>query len=210
VKSPALAVFLERFKEAAAEGAVVELKLRLLAGKVPALQKYAHQNKLWDIENDLAVHFGDALSQTEKETLQLCRQLRNKVLHSDFRAARKKLNELGVATEIGGVVKIELPVVTIAEPTRKIEAAKAGMEGTHVADTSSTDEGSVYGWFWEAGCAGDFQKASDAFRRAGAIVDRLAEIRPRAGLVHCRLCCIHMSKLNSPQKAALSLAPGRE
>jgi hypothetical protein len=78
------------------------------------------------------------------------------VLHSDFRAARKKLNELGVATEIGGVVKIELPVVTIAEATRKIEAAKAGREGMRVAGTSSTEEGPLYGWFWEAGCAGDF------------------------------------------------------
>jgi hypothetical protein len=183
VKSPALAVFLESFKEAAAEGAVVELKLRLLAGKVSFLQGYAHQKKLEDIENDLVIHFGGALSQTEKETLQLCRQLRNKVLHSDFRAARRKLNELGVATQAGGVVKIELPFVTVAEATRKIEEAKAGRGGTRVADTSSTDEGSVYGWFWEAGCAGDFQKASDAFRRAGAIVDRLAEIRSAPGSV---------------------------
>jgi hypothetical protein len=66
VKSPALVLFLDQFKQAAAEGAVVELKLRLLAGKVPALQKYAHQKKLEDIEDDLAVHLGDALSVAEK------------------------------------------------------------------------------------------------------------------------------------------------
>jgi hypothetical protein len=60
----------------------------LLAGKVPELQKYAHQKELEDIEDDLAVHFADALSAAEKETLRLCRQLRNKVLHTDFRAAR--------------------------------------------------------------------------------------------------------------------------
>jgi hypothetical protein len=35
------------------------------------------------------------------ETLRLCRQHRNKVLHSDFRAARDKLNELGVETPSG-------------------------------------------------------------------------------------------------------------
>lgn len=178
MKSPALVLFLGQFKEAAAEGAVVELKLRLLAGKVPALQKYAHQKKLEDIEDDLAVRFGEALSAADKDTLQLCRQLRNKVLHTDFRAARKKLNELGVVTETGGVVKIELPVVTIAEATRKIEAAKAGKEGTTVAQTSSTADAGVYAWFLEAGYAGDFQKAADAFRRAGAIVDRLAEAPP--------------------------------
>jgi hypothetical protein len=37
VKSPIEAFYLDSFKEAAAEGAVLELKLRLLAGKVPAL-----------------------------------------------------------------------------------------------------------------------------------------------------------------------------
>jgi ABC-type siderophore export system fused ATPase/permease subunit len=95
-------VFLEPFKDAVAEGAVVELKLRLLAGKVPALQKYAHQKKLEDIEDELATHFGAALSAAEKETLRLCRQLRNKVLHSDFLAARDKLQELGVPTAPGG------------------------------------------------------------------------------------------------------------
>jgi hypothetical protein len=87
VKSPALASFLEPFKVAAAEGAVVELKLRLLAGKVPALQKYVHQKKLQDIEDDLAKHFGDALSDDGKETLSLCRQLRNKVLASFARTS---------------------------------------------------------------------------------------------------------------------------
>jgi hypothetical protein len=60
MKSPALAAFLEPFKDAVAEGAVVELKLRLLAGKVPALQKYAYQKKLEDIEDELATHFGNA------------------------------------------------------------------------------------------------------------------------------------------------------
>ena len=44
-KSPIMAMFLEPFKAAAAEGAALELKLRLLAGTIPALQKYAHQRK---------------------------------------------------------------------------------------------------------------------------------------------------------------------
>ena len=72
--------------------------LRLLAGKIPVLQKYAHQKNLEDIETELAIHFGGFLSAEEKETLALCRQLRNKVLHTDFCAARSKLNELGIET----------------------------------------------------------------------------------------------------------------
>ena len=42
-----------------------------------------------------------------------------------------------------------------------------------ISDTLSTEAGSVAGWFLEAGNAGDFQKAIDAFKRAAAIVDRL-------------------------------------
>jgi hypothetical protein len=36
--------------------------------------------------------------------------------------------------------------------------------------------GGVLGWFLEAGNAGDFQKASNTFKSAAAIVDRLANI----------------------------------
>lgn len=170
----AMRMFLEAFKVAAAEGAAVELKMRLVAAKIPALQKHAHRKLLQDIEADLVKHFGNLLSDQERETLRLCRELRNKVLHTDFRAARDRLNELGMETPSGAVVKIDLPVVTAAEVSRKIDAAKAGKEGTVVADTLSTDAGSVYGWFLEAGCAGDFQKAVAAFKNAVAIVDRLA------------------------------------
>ena len=176
MQSISMMMFLDPFKAAAAEGAVVELKLRLLAGKIPALQEYAHQKRLEDIEAALTKHFDGSLSAEEKETLRLCRQLRNKVLHTDFCAARGKLNELGLETPSGDVKKITIPVVSIAEVSEKIRAAKAGMEGTFVADTSSTDAGGVFGWFLEAGRAGDFQKASNAFKSAAAIVDRLADI----------------------------------
>jgi hypothetical protein len=84
-----------------------QLKMRLLAGKIPALQKYAHERQLGEIETDLLTHFANSLSEAEKETLRLSRQLRNKVLHSDFRAAREKLQKLGIQTESGGVTKID-------------------------------------------------------------------------------------------------------
>jgi len=89
IKSPMMTLFLESFKAAAAEGAAVELKLCLLAGTIPTLQGYAHQQKLEGIEDDLAKHFGDSLSETDVETLRLCRRLRNKVLHSDFRTKKR-------------------------------------------------------------------------------------------------------------------------
>jgi hypothetical protein len=167
-------MFLEPFKAAAAEGAVVELKMRLLAGSVSALQQYALDPKLEGIETKLAEHFDSSLSAEEKETFRLCRQLRNKVLHADFHAARGKLNELGIATPSGEVRKVDIPVVSVEEISKKIAGVKARTEGTLVADTSSTALGTVYGWFLEAGGAGDFEKACNAFKGAAAIVDRLA------------------------------------
>lgn len=149
--------------------------MRLLAGKVPALQKYAHQRELGEIETDLLTHFANDLSAQDKETLRLVRQLRNKVLHSDFRAAREKLRELGIQTQSGGVRKVDLPEPTVAEATRKLLAAKERKEGTPVSDTPSTE---VYGWLLEAGASGDLQRASDAFKRAAAIIDKLAGAEP--------------------------------
>jgi hypothetical protein len=174
VESPALRMFLEPYKAAAAEGAALELKWRLLAGKVPALRQYANEQNLKDFEEDLAKHFAGFLSDEEKETLRLCRQLRNKVLHADFCAARNKLNELGVETPSGGVKKIDLFTATSAEIPKKILEAKTGTEGTPVAGTSFTNAGGVFGWFLEAGTSGDFDKASKAFKDAAAIIDRLA------------------------------------
>jgi hypothetical protein len=168
--------FLEDFKSAAAEGAVVELKMRLVAGKIPSLRERAHKKHLEDIEDELSAHFADDLSPEEKKTLRLCRQLRNKVLHTDFRAARGKLNELGIETPSGGVREITVKEMTPEGILSQLLAGIAGTEGTLVSKTSSTDEIGVFAWYMEAANAGDFKKASDAFRRATEIMDRLAAI----------------------------------
>jgi hypothetical protein len=66
--------------------------------------------------------------------------------------------------------------VSKAPVAEKIRAIKAGTEGTFVAHTGLTDSDGVYGWFLEVGSADDFRKASNAFKSASAIVDRLANI----------------------------------
>lgn len=63
----------------------------------------------------------------------------------------------------------------IAEASKKLLAAREGKEGMSVSDLPSTE---VYGWLVEAGASGDLQKAIDAFKRAAAIVDRLAGAEP--------------------------------
>jgi len=176
--SPPHAAFLEQFKRASGEGAVVELKLRLLADKIPSLQKFAHAQKLECIENEVAQHFGQALSDDEKSTLALCRQLRNKILHCNFSAAREKLDELGAQPHSAGVKQVDLRGLTPSQMVAKAKEAIAGHQGTfdYVSELAATTPGGVFGWLLEVGAAGDLLKAAQAFRDAVTIVDRLASL----------------------------------
>ncbi len=177
MKSPS-DIFFDQYKAAAAEGAVVELKMRLLADKIPALQQYAHAQRLEDIEKELASHFGDHVSDEERKTLALCRKLRNKILHCDFSEARKKLNELGVETQSSGVKRVSLAGLSQPQMIEKITNAAAGNDGTFnfVANSSTSNAGSVFGWLLEMGTSGDFTQAIDVFGRAVAIVNKLLTV----------------------------------
>ena len=151
--------YLEQFKSAAAEGAIVELKLRLLADKFPALQECAHSQFLDEIEKKVEAYFADYLSDENKATLKLCRQLRNKLLHGNFSVAREKLGELGVGPHRGGVKRVDL--------------ATGNTE--YVADTASTTgPGRIFGWVLEMGESGDFLDALEIFGKAEQILDWLA------------------------------------
>ena len=172
--SPPHAAFLEQFKLASGEGAVVELKLRLLADKIPALQRFAHAQKLEDIEDEIAKYFGHALSQAEKDILALCRKLRNKILHCNFGAARERLTDLGAEPQSPGVRRIDLSGMDTNGIYAKVEQAIVHSQGTFVSASPTTQPGGVFGWLLEAGAAGDFQNAVSAFHKAAAIVDRLA------------------------------------
>jgi hypothetical protein len=97
VKLSLMTLFLKRFKTAAAEGAAVKLKLRLLAGTIPSLQ----------------------------------------VLHSDFREARDRLNELKIETPSGGVSKIQLPVSNTAEASNQNSWLESRCGSTLVSDLST-------------------------------------------------------------------------
>jgi hypothetical protein len=168
-------IFERQYKAAAAEGALYELYMRLLADKVPQLQQSAYGERLEDVEGLIVVHFASALSDDETTLLTLCRQLRNKILHCDFHAARKKLEELGVNPQPGNVRRTDISGLSGPEMAEKIRSALGNAPGSsqYVADLGSR-AGTVFGWLLEAGGAGDFTKAADSFARGAAIVDRLA------------------------------------
>lgn len=168
-------IFVDQYKAAAAEGAVVELKLRLLADKIPALQKYAHEKSIANIELEVAQHFANFLSEEDNKTLSLCRQLRNKIFHANFSEARSKLVALGGRAQRGGVIKVGSSGLSSIKPAEKITNAISGVEGTfeYIADTETSKPGSIFGWLLEITESGDLLQSIDAFKKAVAIIDRL-------------------------------------
>jgi hypothetical protein len=172
-------IFERQYKAAAAEGALYELYIRLLADKVPELQQTAYGERLEGVEGLIVVHFSSALTEDEKNHLKLCRQLRNEILHCDFHAARKKLEELGANPQFGNVRRMEISGLSGREIAEQISRALANAPGSseYVADLGS-QVGTVFGWLLEAGGAGDFARAAASFARGAAIVDRLARTSP--------------------------------
>jgi hypothetical protein len=174
LRSP-VEIFEHQYKAAAGEGAIIELKMRLLADKVPELQKFAHDQRLEDVETLIANHFSNALTAEEKTTLAVCRQLRNKILHCDFHAARQKLEQLGIATQSAEVKKVDIRGLSAEQMIEKIAAVKANTAGAfeYVAD-SPFEAGGVFAWLIELGAAGG--RAVKCFAGAAEIVDKLAMI----------------------------------
>jgi hypothetical protein len=176
LKTP-ISPFLDAYKEAAGEGSVIELKMRLLANKIPELQSFACAKNLKDVEAKIVCYFANELSEQDCQALRLCRQLRNKVLHCDFHAARGRLKELGVQTGDGGVQRVGIQGLSTHQIAEKIGEVASGRMNTAqaIAESSSTKDGTVYGWLLELGVAGDFTQASNAFKAAAVIIDRLME-----------------------------------
>jgi hypothetical protein len=168
--------FISRYQRAAAAGSVLELKLRMLCEAVPGLHVFAHVHKLEDVEEQVVSHFGEHLSVSEKALLASCRQLRNKILHCDFRAARERLRNAGAAPGSGNVRFIKLDPTSVTAD--QIRAALQDVSGSFrsVADTSSTEEGTVFGWLLELGASGDFELAAKTFQEAVDLLNRLAKV----------------------------------
>ena len=82
---------------------------------------------------------------------------------------------MGITTGTAGTKKIELPVITKEELAKKI----LGGEGTPISALPSEE---VYGWLHEVGQSGGLGQAKDAFKRAAAIIDRLATDRALTAL----------------------------
>lgn len=145
--------------------------MRLLANKHPSLRAVVHDR----LEDEIASLFGEHLHPTEREQLQLCRQLRNKLLHCDFVRARSRLHALGAPEHNGGVRQVELDLNRDIAP-QLMTAIENPRASRSVVPMTSKSEADVYGWLLELGAAGDLLQAVSAFQSASATISRLAEL----------------------------------
>jgi len=164
-------VFMDEFKRAAAEAAVVELRLHLLVALIPEL--HACGDEMNHAESAIIGWFSapgrKPLSRKEVRTLLRCRELRNKILHCDFRNARVKLHESGARRRRGNVTRFDLRGQSVQQ---QLETLFSRSGGTLVADAASTRAVGIYGWLLELGSAGDFEEAVIVFGRAADLVNR--------------------------------------
>lgn len=163
-----------QFKAAAGEAAGLELSMRMLADKLPALRPFTHSRKFEDIEVEIIRYFSTLLSEEDKQTLSASRVLRNKILHCDFEAARNKLDELGLSPKRGLVRKAVIsPSMSANDLMQTIRAVAAGSGGELVSNTPGRAPANLFGWMMELATGSGFVLALNAFQRAEAIIERL-------------------------------------
>jgi hypothetical protein len=183
---PAIASAFQHYEAAAGAGAVLELKLRLLAGRERALQEFGSGDKLEAIESAIIEYFREHLSEEDCSWLRQSRHLRNKVLHGDLQKARETLHAMGAPRVSGGVRQVALGddatgESILASILHVMENAPGSY--SYVADLPATSGRDLFGWLLELAAAGDLARAFGVFRRAMTIVDRLIEFAPNAQVV---------------------------
>ena len=167
-----------QFKNAAAEGAVLEVKMRILCEKAPRIAHKAVRDKLEFVEDAIAEEFSQYLTKDECLLLKQCRQLRNKILHADFHKARRKLHDLGVQPRSGDVTKVDIAgksPVEVLDTLRRV-AEGSTEDAILVSDTESTQEATIFGWFLELWKSGDLNESARVFVKANQIIDRLLDV----------------------------------
>lgn len=148
--------YILQYGNAAGWGALLELELRLLAAVTPGLEQHVHARFLEDVEEGICIAHAVRLTEAEIDFLKRVRQLRNKILHCEFRVARALIDDFRGEARVGRVVELNLETKTSA---KVLEA--------------SGPEASIFGWLLELGASGDFADAASAFHKARVLVQRL-------------------------------------
>lgn len=170
-----------RFEAAAGKAAVTELKLRILAEVIPALEQYAHGDKLHELEArifDWFVGIGDPVASVDQDAIKMTRALRNKLLHGELHTARARMHQLGAPQQTGGVLHMKF-----SDAGHKLAQIQAALQAGSMRPVAAmaTEDAGIAGWLMEMGVAGDFESACILCEQASALIDKLID---RANAYH--------------------------
>jgi hypothetical protein len=166
-----------QFKSASAEAALFELRMRLLAGTIPAMSSQPIDINLSQIRDAILTQFQSNLKAGAGNLLTKACTVRNKLLHCEFSSARKHLDQLDPRPRGGGVAKVDISDLSGAELTTKINQAISGANVGQklVAYTNTKTLKDVYCWLLECSEANEFEEARTTFCKAIAVLVRLAD-----------------------------------
>lgn len=157
------------FRSTVAIGADMELRLRMLADKTPAIERFSTAKDMGTVEKAIIDHFGHQVTGSERTILRVARQLRNKLMHGDFTSAVAKLEELGYEKQPPAIKVLKVPEkLTVAG----LLDALAGAQPFAVDDAPNS--GHLVAWHLQLCADGSLVKAAEVFRKGVAIIDRLA------------------------------------
>jgi hypothetical protein len=157
------------YRVAAAYGGEYELRVRLLNDKTPALQEKAVGAASAVCAQMLTEHFASHLTEDDQKTLITAATLLDKLLRVELTALRKELSSLGYVTRPQRVTKAQLPNdLTLQGFSAAVQGGRPPSEET------DRDGGNRYGWLLQCAMDGSLRHVTEVFRKAAAIVDRLA------------------------------------
>lgn len=162
---------LQLYQEVCGLAALVEFKMRLLAEN----QLNFQAEKLEVIEEILIEWLQEGKSQEQFEHWKTVRQLRNKVLHSEFQQARNKLQALGHKTGNGFVKKFNIEGMNTSEILSTVFQAKNNNNSfPFVSDQNQKDVG-ILAWLLELYNAVDLELAKKVFQSVSNDLDKLIQ-----------------------------------
>ena len=168
------------FKAASAEAAMLELQMRLCAGTLSDTTNLPIDTNLGVLKDAILEHFKAEMTEEDKELLSRAHQLRNKLLHCEFSAARKRLNESNPRSRDGGITVLPIDEgMSFAQFMGNIQQINEGADVGQkaVADTKTKKLKDVFSWLLECFVAEEFQEAEAVFTRAVSLLERLMENR---------------------------------
>ena len=164
----------DSFAEVGRLAVLQELKVRLLANKTKEIQDSAYAFKVADTEDAVLKYFTDKkmISEDESKLIVGTRRIRNKILHCEFDAAVKLIEDVSGKPLSGPSVR----VIKLAENASGEDILKSIMgEAVEPIEVKNTTlkEGGLFGWLLDLVQRGGFNEAITQFKRSLEVIDRL-------------------------------------